>query len=275
MPTAKTFHLESDDLVWEIADLAGGYHVNCVDSKSEATGSGFDFSKEMAKQKAFCELNERSLYFQLLQQDDLKATWGFDVDSSVSGFAAGLTAEKTAFRSLCEGLERWTLSHWIDNGFALRKIPAPEDRPVVRHTQESFERVDFQTTEVPLVIDQKIMKIHVSVALAWKGGGVFVGYGTKSSQDESLEHACVESLRNWLIFKNQKKRSRFPYNRIEYFAHHAEAAVAAIGGKREVAWPVPTIRLFRNEKFGDICLARTIFEGWIPWQNGPVERFLY
>lgn len=275
MPLVKTIELEDSELIWEISDLAGGFHVNCVDPLSAVTGSGFALSMETAKQKAFCELNERILYSQLLRREDLKAAWGFDFDRSGSGFAAGFSPEKTTFRSLCEGIERWALSQWIDGGYALSEIGAPEDSYLITHIQTIFDKVDCLTAEVPLLLNQKIMKIHVSVVLAWLGDGVFVGYGTKASQKESLEHASVESLRNWLIFKNQEKRRQFPFNRIEFFARHADVARNAISEKREVAWPVPTIRLFRTEKFGEIHLARSIFEGWTPWQHGPLERFLY
>lgn len=260
----------------EVSLLGDYYHVSYSSSQYDVKGSGFAKRLETAKKIAFSELNERYLVFQLLKQKNKKNRWGFEFDQSCSGFSVGYSEQKTILRSICEGVERWALSKWIDDGYALCTPSISVSEHILKSSiLKSFDRINLYYVNVPLVISDLILNVYVSVFLGWKGRGVYAGYGAKTELQSAIDHASVEAIRNLLIYKNQVPQSHFPYNRIQFFANNGSHAIDSIQKTKIKLWPTPTLQFNHREKFGDFWLARTIFEGWDPWQNGGEARFLY
>lgn len=275
MAATKTFAADADDLGWEISEIAGSFHVSCFHPETALTGSGFSLEKETAKKKALSELNERYLVSQLKTNPSQKEIWGLNLDDSCSGFAVGYSQTKAVVRAVCEASERWALSQWIDNHFALELFTDSISTPVAKTIQRNFIDCTTYRRKVSVLIDGKILEVNIAVVLGWTSSGVFAGYGSKLSADEALEHAFVEVMRNFVIHKNQPARESFPYNRIHYFAENRKAALGSIEGRQHHAWPIPSFKMIKAESFGDLWLARAIFEGWRPWQEGSISRFLY
>lgn len=270
----ETFSPGDPRLRWEFSELAGHTHASCY-TDTGFGGSGFSLKREAAQRKAFAELNERYIVYQLVRHEKWKKDWKLDFDSSCSGFSVGFSKDKTLLRSLLEGCERWALSQWADKGFILEPIKAPHSE-VLEQMGQFFSESTLFKIEVPLLFGENLIKAQVAVFLGWTENGVYAGYGTKLSLRDAIEHSSIEALRNYLIHKNQQTRSHFPYNRIHYFANSrkvAEEVVASI--QRSDSWPTPQLSFVKIESFNDLWIARSIFRDWRPWQDGSVSRFLY
>ncbi len=270
----RTFSPEDGSLSWEISYISNYFHATCYSREMAVAGSGFAQFRETAKKKAHAELNERLLVRQLLNSTQFKE-WGLDFDNSCSGFAVGYFESKSQLRAMAEGIERWTLSRWIDNHYSLPEISITNFSPASVAIQSFFERTSAYLKIVPFQLGNQLLVMNVAVVLGWKDGGVFAGYGSKLSANEAIDHAHIEALRNLVIFRNQPERDVFPYNRIKFFAKNASSAAAVIMQTSEGKWPIPRLHLLKSEKFENLWLSRAIFEDWTPWQFGSKERFLY
>lgn len=266
---------DSKNLFWEISNIGGHFHVSCVDKRLMKRGSGFHSDRAVAKKKAFVELNERYLVSQLAQDPEVRPLWALDADSSASGFAAGYDRQRTLLRALLEATERWTLSKWVDDHFAIPEVADHRPTAAQREIHSFFASASLFHINLPLLVQAELVNAHVAVFLGWTGSGVFAGYGTNLSKDEAIDHAHIEAYRNFVIFKNQPARKEFPYNRITYFANNKFEAQKIIETAECKAWSAPAIRFLKAEQFGEIWLARAIMDGWRPWQLGSETRFLY
>jgi len=268
-------HLPQDsNLTWEISQFGGGFHASCMNEERQMPGSGFSLVRETAKKKALAELNERLLVMQL-HRTSQKEDWGLDFDDSCSGFAVGYNKTKTELRALAEGLERWTLSHWIDQGFEMAEISIEPSNQLRKDVSTYFETISTYLKTVNVLMGNQLLRFNIAVILGWAESGVFAGYGTKLNRDEAIDHAHIEALRNLLIYRNQRQRDDFPYNRIWFFAQNATFARLELSRVRSKSWPIPILALLKTEYVNDLWLSRAIFEGWTPWQMGSENRFLY
>lgn len=273
-------HLTSDLLRWEISNIDPFIHASCYHTEMPFVGSGFGETLELAKKKAFSELNERYIVCQLNNNYIENDPWGLKFDGSCSGFALGYSREKTILRSICEAIERWTLSKWIDEGLNLNQTEDLKKLDLYQNAiAKHFSHCTSYFKVIPVNLHDKIIQVYVTVVLAWTKQGVFAGYGSKLNLYDSLNHAAIEALRNFLIDKNQQKRDFFPYNRITFFANNRELAESIINTnttKSETSkWPFPTLKVCHTEQFHDFWVTRTIFNDWQPWQLGTEKRFLY
>ncbi|NJM09453.1 MAG: YcaO-like family protein [Bdellovibrionaceae bacterium] len=274
MQKIETFSANSDDLLWEISELAGHYHVTCLHAGLGLAGSGFALLKETAKKKAFAELNERFIVDQL-NSSDAKSEWVLNFDESCSGFAVGYTKSKAVLRAVCEGSERWALSKWVDEHFALEEVSFVTTSPVAAAIRHFFTGFSVYKNEVPVMLDNNVLKVQIAVALGWSDKGVFAGYGSKLNLEDAMDHAFVEALRNFLIYRNQRERSSFPYNRIKFFAENKDVALEVLCKSKRAMSQLPVLKLLKAEQFGDLWIARAVFDGWTPWQRESISRFLY
>jgi hypothetical protein len=271
----KTIPIGSKYLKWEFSEIAEHFHVSCVDLQKMERGSGFHADRSVAKKKAFVEMNERSLVQQLVFDDKMQSEWGLDLDGSCSGFAAGYDREKTLLRSMFESVERWTLSRWIDDGFAINEVKENLGSPVRNEIQNFFDSHSLYLRKVPLIFQDHAIIVNLAVFLGWTKSGVFAGYGTKLDYNEAVDHAHVEAYRNFVIYKNQPEKTGFPYNRIRYFANNKGAALKVIKNATQSEWTSPKLKFLKIEQFENIWLSRAMMDGWIPWQKGSETRFLY
>lgn len=272
----KTFLPTAADLNWEISQIANHFHVTCVDPSGLHRGSGFHLNRAIAKKIAFIELNERYMVDQIYSNSTLKREWMLDYDGSCSGFAAGYDRNRTWTRSFLESVERWALTKWADENYAIPQINVENSDFLNVEIRRFFQCNSSYVLNLPLLYNNnRILSISVAVFLGWTSEGVFAGYGTKENTADAISHAQIEAYRNFVIHKNQPARDEFPYNRISYFATNRSVAEKAILKKKEKVWPSPKIKLSKHERIENLWLARTILSDWEPWQSGQIERFLY
>lgn len=264
-----------DLLKWDYSKIAETYfHANC--SHKEISGSGFANNLCLAKKIAFSEFCERSFVLNLLNSKMQDDPWDIKFDSSASGFAVGYNLKNTVKRSLCEAVERWVLSKWVDEKFEIKILNSDSlTKKLQIFSKEYYLKYDLYHREQMLYLNNEVLKIHVVVFLGWQKSGVFVGYGSKFTLQDSINHAFIESLRNYTIFKNQIKRDYFPYDRIHFFGENPQVASDFLNLEKTQKWPNPNLKCIHHQKFDNMYISRTIFEGLKPWQLGKQDRFLY
>jgi hypothetical protein len=274
MAEIKTFRADSTAFMWEISELSNGHHVTCYDPDQRLGGSGFSSQRDEAKKIAFAELNERYLVRQLNADKIQRQVWDLIFDESGSGFATGFSEQKAILRAVCEAAERWALSKWIDDRLALTPVGKSPAR-LAQDAAKYFDECSVLKVEVPVLIQDQLIKIQVAVVLGWTKEGVFAGYGARMSLNEAIDHAYIEAVRNFVIAQNQATMTSFPFDRIHFFAKNRKSAEETLAVSRSDSWPLPVLRFLKTELFGEIWLARAVFDGWTPWQRGEIARFLY
>jgi hypothetical protein len=265
-------HLQES--VLDVGDLESYWQVTALNKEGQSVGSGFSKDLNSARKIAIAEFIERNFVLALKKSSE-RADWDLEDFPTSCGFAAGFDPVNTKIRSIGEALERWALSQWLDKGCYLEQDLSSSWAKESARLLEDFDQVYVFKKEFLYSLDNKVLPYHLSVLLAVKGLGAFIGSGVRSDYKEAKAHALLEAHRHLLISKQDRNFDIFPYNRIKYFANNSLVAVDLIQAKRTQPWTQPAIkfqRSFQNELF---CVTRTIFEDWIPWERGAIDRMLY
>ncbi|MGZ3791635.1 MAG: YcaO-like family protein [Bdellovibrio sp.] len=263
-----------------ILDVNGNevaWHCTTILDGKQGFSGGFHKDRIIARKIALSEFIERTLVKQLAKQKQVD--WHFDKVPTGCGFAVGFNRETTLFRSLCEAIERWALSKWVDENFDIPRVHAKLNSPSSRFFASNFDKVDYFLQKVPVKVDEnKIVVISVGAVIGHINDGIFLGSRASLDIDDVWEHSLVEAYRHLLIVKNGTESSVFPFNRIFYFAKNKNETLKQINAAKKHSFPAPTIEFQRIERIpqdNSIFIARTILSGGIPWHLGPVSRFLY
>lgn len=265
-----------------LTDDVAYWHSTAIDKESNPISSGFAEDRNQARKIALSEFFERTMYKRIKMGNlEVQKKWGLNLVKSGCGFAAGFDKNSTCLRSINEAVERWTLSKWIDEKYIMEHICSSKISnltPIEFFFTSQFDHVDFYSKKILLNIFSKFLEIEIFVTVAFKDNGVFLGSGTPRTNAGNWAHALLESFRHLLAVRNNKNYSDvFPQNRVFFFSKNKEIAISQINQCNITNWPMPTVRFQYNESFLDdqIFLSRTILNNWQPWEEGPVERFLY
>lgn len=258
------------------------WHCSILDEKKFPVSGGFGANRDLARKIAIAEFLERMSYQRIASNIDLHKSWGIDQVSTGCGFAVGFNKENTIIRSVAEAYERWVLSKWIDEDYLIDEVSQDSIYcsldPASQFFANQFDNVAFFKKPLLIPLSGKILNFETAVTVGLKDKGAFIGSTTRIAGGNVWQHPLLESYRHLLGYRNNPKRDDiFPSNRINFFATNAESALQQIRRSKKVQWPTPKIQLHRCEHFVDdnYYLARTIVEGWISWNLGPLDRFLY
>jgi hypothetical protein len=254
-----------------------------VDKDRFPLASGMANNREQARRIACAEFIERTTYFDLKKEDFATITkWGLDVHPTACGFAAGFDSTNVAHRSICEALERWVMSLWIDDHYYIEKLNEAKINdsvdPFSRFLVSHFDRIEYYLKTVIVPFDSMFLQIQVGQTLGIKGKGVFPGSSAQIGDGNIWQHALLESYRHLMAVKNNPiQGNQFPENRVRYFAENAETAFKAVNRAHKKDWPLPAVSVHQLMQVSgeNIFVARTIFNGWKSWSEGPLDRFLY
>lgn len=259
------------------------WHSTVIDPAGNPIASGFGSDKAYARKVAISEFLERKFFREICagpREEQIK--WGLDKISTACGFAGGFDQKNAIIRSLGEAAERWVMSKWIDEGFRIDEIPAEavmlDLDPVSKFLAGQFEKVLYFKKTVQFMFGNLPLKVEVAQTMGIAASGIYPGSSAQYLGGSIWQHSLLESFRHLLFVRNNPKRlDRFPDNKIHFFAKNADIALEAINKATTTEWPDPKILFQFDQKFlgGDYFLARTIFEGWESWEEGPLERFLY
>lgn len=245
---------------------------------------GFPFSggthenKETAIRICVAEALERALFFKL-SKSYLKDEYLISEFPSTCGFACGFENDKTALRALCEGLERWAWSKWIDSGHKI-EIASDVNLDILSNELiKVFQKWTFYKKD--FFINNTYLQFCVFVGET--EFGAFAGSRVCGLQEDPWQHAIVEAFRNHRNFelfeKNKTSETKEDIVRLRaiYFGSNKASASRQILAAIEGSWPTPSIRLFKqiNTKIPNVYLWRCILYDWISWDIGDESRFVY
>lgn len=263
-------------------DVVVGWHSLFYAEKNSYCSGGTSSDRLVARRKATAEHLERKLVVELAQDLTSREAFSLDKYPSSCGFACGFNRMKTQMRALCEGVERWAVSQWIDHHF---HIPRLEKRlleakisPLGEALLEPFSERSFYELKLNLAD----FPVYVRIFLGETATGIFYGARATLNSSSLWEHEIVEAYRNisnfTLIERGELKPSgdKDYFDRLMFFGNNKDVALNTIQRANRLDWPHPEILLLRefNTSRPGVYLWRCLFKDYIPWGDGPIDRFI-
>lgn len=255
------------------------FHAQVLTRDNFVLGSGLSPKREDAFRIASAEAIERSVARIAFANPLKKKKLMLDQFPSTCGFAAGFDMNATRYRSICEAVERWALSKWIDDCIPLQEFWAsPFYNP--------FESLRFfrGVLEANTPGEKEPRKFTLVCAIGFKGEGAFLGSRVVlegTATQEAVDHATLESwraLHTSRLPEIEKNELDLIAKRVLFFSRNRDIAEAAIHVSEHVPhWPradfvmsVPIGGLPAG-----VFLWRTLCQNYRGWHEGPVDRFVY
>lgn len=259
------------------------WHCTVVDKAGQPVAAGFSSKKNLARKIATSEYLERTAYTELCKSEESTfRNWGLHLIPTACGFASGFDRNNTMLRSIAEAAERWVMSQWIQGGYFIEELSLEDVKSELDATSlsilEQFEKVHFYRKKIKVPVFGRPLALTVVHTVGLVNGGAFPGASAQTTGGNIWQHALIESLRHLLMARNNAdRRTCFPDNKVYFFAENGPVALQQIAAAQKREWPKPKIAFHRSEHFPDRghFLARTIFEGWRSWDEGPIDEFLY
>lgn len=269
----------------EVVDETGlvlGVKCFGVEKDGAVFAGGTARDKDLAIRIAVAEAFERSYLDEIYKDEELALTFDMKNFPSSSGFAAGFDQSSTRFRAICEGLERWIWSKWIDEQFSIaRDLSAANFDPLTKHLLKSFDETHWFKKDFTLAVTPtEKLNLTIVIFLGCREDGIFAGSRVSTSGDILYQHPVVEAHRN---FSNAKVHKVKPLvlddiiqKRTIYFSSNKTRALEQVSAASFNQWPTPTIQLLeRFDTKSEIFLYRCLMKDFIGWHLGPVDRFVY
>jgi hypothetical protein len=266
----------------DISQVTLGWHSTVLTKSKVAVGGGTHKDRPTARRIAIAEFIERSLFLKLLTDQTEVKRFGLNLIPTTSGFAAGFDANSTRFRSLCEGLERWAWSMWIDKHFKFDSVQPVFENPLVVKLLEPF--ISYKAYRKVLMVrgpgfEQRLV---IGILLGFTEQGVFAGSRVTSEIDDLWTHAAIEVWRNHNNFEVSYSQNKAVENlgwlerRVTYFGKNRDEAMRQINLATKGDLPVAEIHLNLGiEPYKGIHLWRTLCKDFVPWHMGSDSRFVY
>lgn len=259
-----------------------GFNCLVQDTSLHTFSGGTSSCKETAKRIAIAEAFERS-FLTLINSDPLlRSEYFLNEYPSSTGFAAGFNKAKTNFRSICEGLECWAWSKWIDENHYIKNIDPPHRLSILaKGLLENFKEFFWFKRCFEISVNNKLLDLEFVVFLGCTHEGIFPGSRVSSKGDDLYEHAIIEAYRNLKnseLYRNSNiSPSDIIQERVIYFSQNKNLAFEQINQATKTDWPQPEIRLLKNYNTGhpEIFLTRCLMKDFIGWHEGDVTRFVY
>ncbi|MGZ3747366.1 MAG: hypothetical protein ACXVB4_16965 [Pseudobdellovibrionaceae bacterium] len=204
------------------------------------------------------------------------------------GFAAGFDKKFTVYRAVCEAVERWAWSKWIDNKIGLTQVTPKLNTDLSQYFYNQFDKVIF--FQVPLSLSEENRpsfigeNFYFSVAIGIKDNGIFPGSRVTTEIDECWEHCLLEAWRHQVIYDNELRLSE-PANifdkRIQFYGQNGIGAIKKLLEIPPGKFPVAKIRLLEEVASSNLDSAhryhvwRSLCEDFIGWDRGDENRFVY
>jgi hypothetical protein len=274
--------LEETPIQWPLGNILG-WHVNAISGESLSLGSGLATKQDTARRIALAETIERAVFRSLKNSQNLKE-FRLDEYPTTCGFAAGFEHEKTRLRSICEAVERWARALWVDQNYALMKVPPSAIflSGLGQYFLEPFSETLYFSGSFSVEDPIRKVPIHLKLAvvIGLTGIGAFPGSRVCSNEEDPWEHACLEAWRHHLIFARQSLPRLAPnsyLHRINYFGSRRDEALSKINQSHNYKWPMPKIILHKShtELSKKISIWRSLCDHYEGWQNGQISRFVY
>lgn len=261
-----------------------GWHSQVHLKDGMPLSGGTHSDRLQARRIAMAEAIERGVFFKLAGDPEQRQRFLIDEVPTSSGFAAGFNNTLCRRRAICEGVERWAWSQWIDCKKAQNEV-FPESERLSRLAQqllEPFERIQYYSRPLLAQINEEVYKLNFNVVLAFRDKGVFLGSRVTSKNEDQWEHCAVEAYRNLKNFEHMKSGELsidamdWLTRRIYCFGLNAEVGMKAISQATGDNWPTAKIRLLKNTDVEKgVFVWRCLCHNFIPWNEGGDDRFIY
>lgn len=286
LKTLKDLNPEFMDLtVQEIGDEEKTVGFQCFVRNLDGSifAGGTSQQKYTAIRIAVAEAFERSFFRKIILNPVERDKFLIDQFPSTSGFAFGFNEKQTRFRAICEGLERWAWSKWIDEGFQLLQFtPEIPASALTKHLLKSFSETYWFRKSFKIEINNnESMELCIVIFLGCTDNGIFPGSRVSMPNDNLLEHPVIEAHRN---YTNSVIHQISPLDlkdiiqeRTIFFSSNKKIALDQIKESIKSDWPTPKIYLLQKHLISipNLFLYRCLFEDFIGWHEGDVTRFVY
>jgi hypothetical protein len=254
-----------------------------INNSGDSFSGGTSSSKETALRIAIAEAFERSLFYKICENEMTKVEFEINNFPSTSGFAAGYDENPTRFRAICEGVERWAWSKWIDDNFILDPYyEVPKLSPLSLHLLSDFKDHLWFKKEISIEgFKNEIFNLSIVIFLGITDQGIFPGSRVSTIADELYEHPIIEAHRNLINFQLNQESQNAPHDIIEqrtyYFGSNKDIAFNQIKKAHKQDWPQPEILLLKkfDTNIPSVFLYRCLLKDFIGWHEGPKDRFVY
>lgn len=263
-----------------IKDRTIGYHVYGIDELGHSFSGGTSSCREEALRIAVAEAFERSFVAALFFDEFKRKQFSLDKFPSSSGFAAGFESLPTFKRSICEAVERWAWSKWIDEGYSLDLVSEPY-RPteLASHLVSFFEEFKWFKKDLSINIDGVELDLKFVVFVGFKGEGVYPGSRVSFSEVDLWEHPVVEAFRNLNNCSSPETSSNEDIiaRRAIFFSTNRKLAEEQMTTSKNSIWPKPELELCSNipTEIPGIFLWRSLCSHYLGWDKGQLSRFVY
>jgi hypothetical protein len=256
-----------------------GYKSIFYTTDGKAIGGGTSENKDLARRIAVAESLERGLYRKLSLDPILRKKFKLETVDSTLGFACGFEREKTAYRSFCEGIEKWALSKVIDDKLSLIKVFPKITAPIALKLLRNFQELHFYQKKITtlLPIDNRPIDLVFTLFVGCTEQGAFPGSQVVSIKEDQFSHSIIEAARNFENFKqNNGSEKNILDQRLNYFGYNKQFALNQIKYNENDIWPNLQVDLFQeySTEIKDTYLYRTLMKNFIPVSEGTFSRFI-
>jgi hypothetical protein len=261
-----------------------GYQSFLYDLNSYPISGGTHEDKDISIRIAIAEAFERSLFLKISQDVELSKRFMIEEFPSTSGFAAGFDKQSTRFRAICEGVERWCWSKWIDEKFILEKIMTPINFSTLSKSLiDQFDSYDLYSKNLKISISEtENLNLKFVVFLGYKNNGVFPGSRVSTEFDDLYEHSVIEASRNlnnqkFLQIDSESSDLDIIEKRMFYFSQNKTVALNIINESKNFDWPKPEIEMLEgyDTQIENVYLFRALLKDFVGWHLGDEKRFVY
>lgn len=264
-----------------------GWHSSVIINDGKAIGSGTAKDRDTARRIAVAESVERGFLLHCSSDDVKSREFMLNLINSSSGFAAGFNNTATGFRSMCESVERWAWSQWIDKSCFITQVTPVISNALTQSLLSRFQSVQFYKTSLTVKLGDYLRPLQFGIILGFTDEGVFAGSRVTSPSDDPWEHAAIEVSRNLHLFshlnsidESEIQSLTWFQRRILYFGKNRASALKQIPSissvKPQTKWPMPVVVFQKNTSpFEGVFVWRTLCSNFVPWHLGPDDRFVY
>lgn len=275
---------------YEIKNSQGntiGFQSTLITKDNFPFAGGTAFDLNLARRICTAESIERAFFFKSFKSEAESSRLLLKEYPTTCGFAAGFNEKKVIFRSICEAVERWAWSMWIDKGLKISRVNPVLNTKLSNYFVDEFDEIIF--LKKTLSLDPNLIPEFVSKDLVWsvvlgiKDGGIFPGSRVTTTNDEMWEHALLEAWRHKNIFKNElhEKESRDVFEkRIKYFGNKKDEALKYCEPFKADEFPKPRLRILEkvvavSDNEYSYFVFRALCHDYIGWEQGREDRFIY
>lgn len=261
-----------------------GYSVITRSVSGKPLSQGTASDKDIAKRIAIAELSERTFVRLISQNQETKEKFLLSQYPTTCGFAAGFDRKKTKGRAICEAVERWIWSKWIDDHMHIDQYIVPNQiDDLSNHLMKPFLDSKFFMKSLVVHNNNYLYQLYCHIFIGFTESGAFAGSRVSSVPDSGWQHAIIEANRNFqnsIFFSTNSfdwQQKNMIAIRGQFFAQNKSIALSQILSPKKQFLCTPSILLIKELQtpVENIFLFRCLMKDFVPWNSGPIERFVY